>query len=79
MSIQLATVLPFLAARLNVDVPDLLAMPAGTVARIFGRHAFLFLDECALNPTRAESLTEAERTAFPAIKEAAQMVGLGAG
>ena len=77
MDIKISAVLPFLAARLNVAVSDLLAMPVDTVARIFGRHAFLFLDECALNPARAESLTEAERMAFPAIKEAAKMVGLG--
>ena len=77
MDIKIYTVLPFLAARLNVAVSDLLTMPTDTAARIFGRHAFLFLDECALNPSRAESLTEAERTAFPAIQEAAKLVGLG--
>ena len=77
MDASIATVLPFLAARLNVPVSDLLTMPADTVARIFGRHALLFLDECALNPMRAMSMTEAEQMAFPAIQEAAKMVGLG--
>jgi hypothetical protein len=79
MSIQLATVLPFLAARLNVDVPDLLAMPAGTVARIFGRHAVFFLQEVSANPTRAQNLTEAEKTAFPAIKETVRLASENAG
>ena len=79
MNASIATVLPFLAARLNVPVSDLLTMPADTVARIFGRHVLLFIDERALNPARAVSMTEAEQTAFPAIQEAAKLVGLGDG
>lgn len=79
MSIQIAPVLPFLAARLNIGVQDLLTMPADTVARIFGRHALLFLDECARDPARAQSLTEAERGAYPSIAEVAKLVGIGAG
>lgn len=78
MQSPIATVLPFLAARLGVTIADLLPMLTTTVTGLFGRHAILFLRELTQDKSRTESMTDAEIKAWPAIKETAAMVGINA-
>lgn len=79
MEQQLANVLPFLAARLNTPIEKLATQPVKAVMHLFGRHAILFLREIAADPARAEAMTAAEISAWPAIKEVAALVGIHAG
>ena len=74
---NLANILPFLSARLNTPIEELAAQPVNEVLRTFGEHTVLFLQEIVDQPARANALTIAEQKAWPAIKEAAALAGIG--
>ena len=68
--------LPFLAVRTGITVAELHTMSAAAVMSFFGEHAVQFMAEILDDPARAEGMTVAETIAWPAIKEAAALVGI---
>ena len=77
MQSNLATVLPFLSARLGVSLAEMYEVRASIALKAFDAHALQFLTE--LDAERAENLTCAEAMAWPAICEVAAKVGLRGG
>jgi hypothetical protein len=78
MQTNISGVLPFLAARLNVQESHFHSMLATDVMRIFGDQAMLFIGELSADPARIKALTYAEALAWPAMSHCASLVGIGA-